>query len=59
MVETDDPELIAAREAALTGYSGAYEFLSKMFKKGLPEERDAFSKRVVKELKEAKASVEV
>jgi hypothetical protein len=30
-----------------------------MFKKGLPEERDAFSKRVVKELKEAKASVDV
>ena len=60
MVDTEDQELIAAREAALTGYSGAYEFMSKTLKKELPEEeQEAFSQRVVKELKEAKESVEV
>lgn len=60
MVETENRELIAAREAALTGYSGAFGFISKMLKKELPEEeRDTFSERVVKELKEGKASIEV
>ena len=51
-VDTTESQLIAAREAAFIGHSGAYGFMARMLKNDLPEEdRYDFARKVVNDLR--------
>jgi len=60
VADTADPQMIAARKAALVGYGGVYGFMGRMLKKDVPEdERDIFARRVIHEMEDPNSKISI